>query len=501
MFVVGLPVGCSLSPLTKVPLRIELRRDGPPIAGMNHYALAVSGGTLSNSLTAASVGGRSLGCLNLDGQVLFPYSYAQLKQGVSLSLVPGQYRITFFGFGGPATPGVTSVGAMYSAAPLVETYVLAQKTVSVAGGESIKLDATYEPASSANRNLVCVPQTGTLYALVADSGSPVVYDRENGAWSANPVTTGGGPPVNTSLFVEGSGNLLVAQGILGVGIGMSLFTPAYQSIAGAAQVSSNYNVATTVTSDGIRHVMGARDSAGDEMIVNYFSSNGTTWNQGTSAFPAEPEYRHFSVTSGPFNRLLTAAVRFDLVGYLVVNQGTSGLGWGSHAEFDSAGAQNCLVGNGAASPAVSFDSVGAGHVVFLCGPDAVGIATNRSGPWVSSIVWSNAGLLNDVDMTIVDGVRHIVMAHAGGVSYLSASEAASTFATPLLIYDNPPSNNTLDVGIVGADASHLHVAFLEEVGGTLTRLRYLENSSGSWVVETAAELGLSARLFPPIYIR
>src|SRR4051812_37348471 len=97
LFLVLIPLGlfllarCTLSthrPFVQVIVKADretLVRQfrGPSLSAMDYYAVAVT--NMGDTVKAADIGRRSLGCTRLKGQVTFPVTFAQLTgPGVSL---------------------------------------------------------------------------------------------------------------------------------------------------------------------------------------------------------------------------------------------------------------------------------------------------------------------------------------------------------------------------------------------------------------------------------
>src|SRR5690606_32746778 len=147
------PLACSLSPFNpKVPVALRLERAGPPLPEMDYYLVAVSGGSLSSSLTSANVGMRSLDCLQLGGQIFFPYTFDQITSGASLALAAGEYRFSILGFSGSAVPGAATVGQVYAGSPALKAFLLAQLTATVTPGQNVKLTASYNAPAATDLN-------------------------------------------------------------------------------------------------------------------------------------------------------------------------------------------------------------------------------------------------------------------------------------------------------------------------------------------------------------
>ncbi len=190
-------------------------RPGPPLETMNCFGLVVNGAP--GAVTSSQVGGRIPSCLGLNGAFYGPYSYAQMKAGVSITLPPSTYGFSLVGFSGVVGGNCgSSLSALYAndATPqsfavgsVVNADLREQKTIVIAGTE-------YNPATAVDRTASCpVPSLNCTGASICDT-----FNAANGTPNSGRFTEIGGSdwiPVNLDSSALNVQNLRMP--VLGAG--------------------------------------------------------------------------------------------------------------------------------------------------------------------------------------------------------------------------------------------------------------------------------------------
>ncbi len=468
---------------------------------MSYFAVGVTGGSLANSLTSANVGNRSLTCLGLTGQVSLLYTPTQIKAGVPVSLAAGEYTFTIIGFSNAAS-GFSSVTDMYSRSPSVGAFFISQLTAKVVPGQALKLISSYNGGTAPDLNNGCRLPNGILYALTLSNTFPRLYRKSGGSWTNDLLPDGGASFGGASLAVDSSGNAMAALNTgTGVGVSFSMLPNVYQQIATNVQTNGSNGVAIAVTEDGVRHAI-ANFYGGSASSAAEYSSNGGAWVRGADVFTGGPfPYQSMRAVAGPNNTVVASAnVSSPGTPMDIAVKGSNGV-WGPVGVVGDVGGTSCAAG--VTKTALAFDSQGFAYGAYVCGAaqDKIGIVHNRSGTWANFLaINANGTAINDVDLYIVGGTMHLVFNGAADVLYTSSLEGSAVFSPPTVIR-NIQTDAILQLGIVGADASHLHVMGMESTSNGL-RLTHTTNETGTWQSEVvAATLGAGDTLQKRIFLR
>ena len=453
---------------------------------MNYFAIAVSGGSLTNNVTSANVGNRSVSCLKLNGQVFFPYTYSQIVAGVPLALAAGNYTFTILAFSN-ANAGATTIAQLYSGSPSLNAFEIATLAASVTPGQSIRLDSAYDGGTAVDLQVSCPPSNGNLYALTLTSSVPRLYRRLNGVWQNDLIPDGGTLYGSASLAVDTSGTALVAlASSSSAGANFAMLPNVYQQIATGATTGDKNDVAIVVKDSGVRSAIANVYDGLTQYTGVEFTTNGTVWTAGSTVFPNAFAYQNFRLVAGPGDRLLASANPEVAAAPLRVAVKVAGT-WEASTVVQEVNGTLCNAPIVKAS--LAFDSLGNAYAAYVCGmsQDIIGMLTNRSGSWANFQVLTTSGNgINDLDLLIVDGNMHVAYAVGTQVFHSTAPEGSSTFSPSVVVRTLPGGEQIIRVGIVGIDANHLHVMAMELSGVTFTRLTHTDNESGSWVTEIVA---------------
>ncbi len=469
---------------------------------MDYFTVAVTGGSVSDSLTSANVGLRSLICLKLKGQVSRLYKPTQIvNNAVPIPLAAGLYTFTIIGFSS-AVSDATSVIDMYSRSPSLKAFFISQLTASVVPGQALQLKSAYDGVSAPDLNPGCLLSSGTLYALTLTGTFPYLYRKIGGSWTNDLLPAGGTSDGTASLAGDSSGNAMAALGSRTTGgVGFSMLPNVYQQIISNVDTSGTNGVAIAVTGDGLRHAIGNYYNGASTTGAEYFSSGGA-WARGTSFLPSGSTYENFRAVAGPNNTIVASANSILAAAPMsIALKGSNGV-WGAVGTVSDVGGTSCMVI--VTKTALAFDSQGFAYGAYVCGAaqDKIGIVHNRSGSWANFLaINANGTAINDVDLYTVGGTMHLVYDGGVNVSYSSMPEGGIVFSPPSIIRTMPLGDRTIQLGLVGADASHLHVMGMETFS-TFTRLVHTTNETGSWQTEVVSGvLGASDTLHKRIFLR
>ncbi len=485
---------CSLRPyapelgLTVSP---EQMRD---VSELTHFAIAASEG-VSDSLTSANVGNRSLECLNAVGQIFFPFTLSQLKAGASIPIVGGAHRFTILGFK-DVTGTPTTVAQLFSGSSQLKTFVVAQKSVNTLVATSVAMQSTYVSGGSTDLMVRCLPASSALHGLYNVSSS-VSYLKNTGSWASTNVGTGANP----SLFVDNQG---VAHASMG-GASLTYLNNASGSfvsdgdIAGAVAGSSGI----VRMSNGAVQVLATRLALASEATV--FSRTGpAAWVEGGTVLTnGLTNFADLNLRIGPKDTMLATATKNTTPPVVQVNTKGASATWAAPLDLGAAGAQPCSWGTSKAGGAV--DSLGKSHVLFRCqitsAPDSfiLAYATNRTGSWVASTVGLSTNSLVSISLTMDGGdLLHAIYSTDLAAYYITAPSQTGAWSAATVVY----LSSQIGGVAIGALNSTTAAALFEVVENGDRRLRPATFASGTWQTGPLLISGLSTfQLFPLIYYR
>jgi len=486
---------CSLRPMAAVQVRLpDTLRDNPALAEMDRFAVAISG-SVGGTLAASEVGNRSLDCLNLSGQVSFPYTLAELIEGVSITVAPGEYRFTIVGFDG-VTGSPSTVGQMFGTSANLTGFIIAQASFSTVTSPNVTLTSLYQPASATDLLTACPAPAGTLHTLFNMESSLQYLKYASGVWSYSTVSG--------TLIGDYFGLAVDSLGVAHV---------AYAESDGGQEPVSYANNSTgsfipntvysltsffpfdlAVTGDGVRNFMGVLPTNFLEVAL-FPNSGGSAWIPGPSVLStASGSFSRVRVKEGPENTLIAVALtNFGPPSVHVAMRDTSGI-WGSGGVLTTAGAGSCSVSINSANAVI--DAYGFGHLLFLCdsGPSAtrLGYATNRTGAWVTADI-TGAVLAAKVPSFTIDqaDTLHAVFVSVGNlVHYLSANAITGNWSPTELALSATGPVDGVAVGAFGPQ--EIHVVYAEDDGGGTTSLRTAKKTNGQWASGSPIGVNLPA---------
>lgn len=315
-----------LPPLVKVQVRLngETRRDrlagrgrsGPALDAMKCYGVIVNGAT--GAVRDSQVYNRSVSCLGLNGAFNGPYTYAQLQQGVALSLPAAQYTFSVVGFDGVANCGA-GPSDLYNATAAAENYAVGSPVVAnLASDSGVTIDARgYVPATATNRTPSCPVQSdscdnadlcdtftgadGTLLSNhlpdVGSAWTPAGVALANLANNAMSVTTTGasGEPAALFQLLGSQRAAIVVRGTFGE-------SPSHMAFGAVLRYAdiNNYVVGEYFRTDGT--------SLCGIQIVEHVSGVASTLDAKYLNYPSEC----------PWRETVTLSFSYDGVGYQLI---------------------------------------------------------------------------------------------------------------------------------------------------------------------------------------
>ncbi len=433
LFGLGFPAGCSFTPLTPLRLHVEGLRDNPELANLASFAVVVSGGGLSPTVTSAGVGNRSLQCLKLDGQVSYPHTLAELTAGISLSIPLGTYRISIVGYS-DGIQGNTSIGSLFSAIPSLRSYLIAQGDFNTVASHVARLPSTYVKASAIELVAACPPQASGLYATYTQNSFFGVLKKINGTWSTDSVGSVATNLGNFALDSSGFADFVYTLNLAGP-------TQLYYSSNRSGSyvettISSAYDPSfpadIAIATNGTKYMVNVDPLATNKLQLRSKIGSGAFTLENSSLMAGVATLSDARIVAGPSNRLLVLTADATYIGVRVRDdQGV----WSSTQTLLTAGSFSCS--GGLRRPHGLIDGTGTAHIVYLCYSAAttgrVGYANNRSGTLatrdLSSISYSNFANLSLAS----DGTYLRVLYGTDGnvVQYQKGDLATGNFTQPV----------------------------------------------------------------------
>lgn len=129
---------------------------------------------------------------------------------------------------------------------------------------------------------------------------------------------------------------------------------------------------------------------------------------------------------------------------------------------------------------IALDDDGYAHIVYSDTADYnIVHLTNRSGEWVSEIVSQHGYTPIYPEIACdADGVLHVAYLAEGNVMY--ATDASGGWETTILKTLNDCNLENIDLALDANGNAHVAMSTSFEPTGTKVRLRYFENTTGSW---------------------
>ncbi len=455
------------------------------LADLDQFAVVVRGG-VSNTLRSNDVGGRSLSCLRLNGQVAFPYTLAQLRQGIQLTIPHGEYEAEIVAFdsvvGAPAT-----VPALYASSPALKGYPVAKKTFSTLSSSSVLLTSTYSGATQDLLVQCPVPQ-GIIHALVRANGEPKYLRRESSTWSISDIEPGRAV-TSGRLVVDELGTVHVAYGF----DGGSDYGPRYANNSGGSFVSEQVTAAglpNIYKTSGLALIGGAPHVLTNTSCVScvgaLFVRSAAVWSFVDNFFVTSGGnlFTDFSIHAGPSSSLVGSRIEQSLPSRGLVGTRTSPLAATAlRSPITTDGVTTCTSG---ISQLQSFmDGAGNVHAIYFCegsGERTVGYATDLSGSWVLSRLTSASPYYASLDGYLDPaGFLHVATENYGNLETLTINTADGETSFLQGIYNNG-SYTTGRVAVAATSPSDAFVlVYLADPQGS--GLLLFSNKSGAWQYE------------------
>ncbi len=459
-----------------------LVRGASPLSQLAVFAVSVN--NMANTLSSADLDTRDPNCL-LPGAVVVA-TYAQLLEGVTVTVSAGSHQFTIFGFDNSGVPHPSSLRELFLGSPNLKTYVVAQKTVDLNGVNGVTLSAVYDSNNPpADRLAQCSRNDATLHALVT-VGTELSYltKSRTGVWSNTLLPT---PTQFGSLAIGPDGFVNISAGASGSG-GVNYLTNSSGSFVSENVVSNSvtngYNDSgIAVSQDGVVHIVANRSSAGTYHGVESYGHLGS-WTVGSTALTTNSNIPVISTAlkSGEGSFLVSQARSQTSSTPLHLNTATPG--WGTSTTLiDHANAVPCY---GGISKAVADIYQGHVHVAYLCDTlsgQTIGYANDLSGSFVSQSLASDvSNSYRSLGFSIDSGGQmHLAYSfHSISVNYALGSALTGTWQVPVSIY---AGGNPNDVAITAQSPGSIHIIFNQLSDFDL---HYLTNFSGSWVVSSTA---------------
>ncbi len=294
---------------------------------LSNFSFAViATGNVAPTVDSATVKGRNVQCLYLDGQVTYPVSYKQLTEsGFSINLPTGTFRFTIVGFDTPPS-GQTTLAALFNQATIPAEYFVARGTADTASGK-VSLTSEFD-SNSGDRLQACpAPAPGDFTLKSAYLGFSGVSGSSSLSFTFGEA---GIPPVNvTGSTMSEISSLIGAHELNSTGLGINhmrldgIFTPpanlnAYNSLKVEAYGKSGI---TPEDGEGLCTYL---SNLGPAFQIRAFKRTGFSWIVGIpNSLSGGQGYSVSSSGGGSLSDFLQAD------GNLLVSFRTSGFGNGT----------------------------------------------------------------------------------------------------------------------------------------------------------------------------
>ncbi len=448
---------------------------------MTRFAVVFSG-PAANTVSTADVNQRNLSCLKLTGQVSFPYTLAQLKQGVSISVAPGSYTVQIVGYSGvPGTP--TTIAQIFSDSSSLKSFAIANALLDTTATSSVRLTSTYVKATATDLIAACpTPQNG-LQSAYSTGNELYLMSYSGTEWDESLVAS---PQILGSYSLNVDSQRTAHVSYIDASSGGYVLKYA-QKLNGnltfdTIRVAGENSPHAIVTDFGGTTYVLTKDNPSNQTRARLFRK-ASGWIDDGVRLNQSNNIADIQLAASSINNALVAVSASVLSGDPVhVEYRDPSEAWTTIGDFSSAGAYNC--DNGTTNLHASFDSLGFAHIVFECiGPQVhLGYLTNRSGAWASydltpsAIAAQTTGLSLSLDS---DNDLHVLFAVQNSVRYIKGDLDTLTFTPVESVFD---STVTLDrVTMKAAGPNEIRALFMEHEGGPY-RIYPLEKRQNIWEV-------------------
>lgn len=450
-------------------------RDGPQLEEMNSFAI-VAKGPVSNTLGSSQVGNRSLACLKLEGQVFYPYTLAQLSEGVGLTLPIGNFDFKIIAFSTGSSDIAPSIPQMLANNPNASQYVIGEGSGSTSTPRTVSLASTYVNVGATNLLVACPPQSVTLKAAVANSSNLIPLTRTTGSFATGvPISTPNDGGLKTSHFTDsgGTAHFVFASGgttyYIAQGISPRVVYAGSNALARTSAIGVNAQNVLTVFAD--------HDNAVAVFAPGFFTQNGNLFDWGGVSFtPISSGYANHQLRFGA-NGSAVIAAQTNVVGPVISVSGkVNGGVWEAISAINTAGVVGCA---SATQPKVRIDAQGYSHLAYTClaANNHIGHATNRSGTWVTESVIGTSEAINAIDFDIDSNNDMHIFYAANSISRVTSAVGSDTWSTPSAIYTPGGSISSLQALTISPSSQHL--LFVENTLG-IASMNYYNNETGAF---------------------
>ncbi len=478
-------------------------RLGRDLSDLDHFALVITEG-LPNTISSNDVGGKSLGCLFLNGLVTFPLTLAQLVSGINLSIPTGTYRFSVIGFDSSGVVNPSSIAELYLNSPTLKEYVVAQATLSTLQSNKVNLSPTFATGVTPDQLGLCPVTTTVLHGLLTSTTKVFYLKGIRSQWSTSPVS-GLDNASQGSLALAADGTAHVSYGEPDGVSGLQYATNKTGTFASQQVTNStggkNYSA---IAIDSVNDIQVVSNEAANLFNLVGFTNHNTLWNNGSPIQTGLGVHvQQLDLVAGA-NRTLFLMSKITTPGAgLDLFLKNSSLNWTS-AQVATAEPTPCT--GGIFEPSGVYDAEGFAHAVYRCKPggpfDYIGYATNRSGMWLTSKVYELAGRFTIPRLAIdgAGGMHAVYRNSANELWYQYRAQFTGNWSTPIVILSEL-AIITDGVEIAAPSANDVHVIVLRNQSG-VGHLTYLTNRSGSWVpTYPAGDYSADARILNGFFAR
>ncbi len=455
------------------------------LSGMDNFAVVIRG-SLSNTLRTADVGRRSLSCLHLNGQVAFPYTLSQLRQGIQLTIPHGSYEAEIVAFDS-VTGSPPTVTAMFSGSASLASFPVAKSSFNTLTSTNVRLTSTYTGGTLDLLPQCPVPQ-GVVHSIILSEGDVKYLSRQNETWTMTTIDSERAA-THGRLTVDEGGVVHVVYGTDGVAdYGTRYANNSLGSfsseIASNASASSPFKGAGLVVLGGTPHVLTSGDCPNctgrifEQAGVNSWFYNGDFFSQTSGNLLVD-----FNLRTGPGINVIGTAIEQSIPpqGYVGTRAGI-GASTVLGPAINSDGSNSCT--DGIQHLQAFMDPAGKLHAIFLCqftGLTTIGYGSNRTGPWVFVSLNGNSPYFASLDGYLDPaGFLHISWIDLSNLTTIRVNTADGEFSALENVYNNAP--DSLVRAAVSATAPNDAYLLVDRSGSPGPDIILFRNQGGSWQI-------------------